>query len=90
MWADEEVIQSININHEEVKDTKMVLISELINDSTILPSSSSSSLIYTPWLRKIIKSGLFEEWLIDFETKYSNRPEMIVKTKYSNDPIIKL
>lgn len=95
MWADEELIQSININLEEVQDTEIVPISKLIDsistndDSTI---SSSSSLIYTPWLRKIIESGLFEGWLNDFETKCpsTNRPEMIVKTKYSYDPIIKL
>lgn len=78
MEADPDLISSINLNFNEVKDIKFVPIPDLKTETNL-----------TPWMRKIIESGLLNEWIKDFKAADRFRCEFI-KTKYSNDPIINL
>lgn len=80
MEADDELIRSININSNEVKAIKFVPVSELNFQNEL-----------TPWLQKIVKSNLLAEWIEDFKlSSSSDTNRQFVKTKYSNEPIIKL
>ena len=79
--ADNELIESIKINPNEVKDIKFVPIYDL-NSQTNL----------TPWMQKIINSGYITSWIDDFEELIEGQvcgTEYHV-TKYANEPIIKL
>lgn len=78
MKADPDLIGSININSNEVKDTKFVPISHLHTQTNL-----------TPWMQKISESGLLSEWIKDFKDNDHSDCEFI-KTKYSHDSIIKL
>lgn len=81
MQADNELVSSISINPNEVKEIKFVPIHEL--NSIKNP---------TPWLHKIIDSQLLSKWIDNFSSEFplDERNQLIVKTRYSDDPIIKL
>ena len=80
MEADDELIESININPNEVKTIKFVPVSELKFQNEL-----------TPWLQKIVESKLLTEWIEDFKlSSSSDKNSYFLKTKYSNELIIKL
>ena len=80
MEADDELIKSININPNEVKAIKFVPVSDLQLQSEL-----------TPWLQKIVESKFLAEWIEDFKlSSSSDTNSQFLKTKYSNEPIIKL
>ena len=83
MEADNEIINSININLNEVKDIKFVPISDLNSQNQL-----------TPWMEKIIKSNLLMEWIKDFKESKArddiNNNCEFIKTRYSTEPIRRL
>lgn len=83
MEADPSLVNSIDINFNEVKTINFVPISDLGTQTDLT----------TPWMRKIIDSGLLIRWINDFKGRDRRRLDdgrEFIKTEYSYDPVIKL
>lgn len=84
--ADSNLIETIEINENEVAAIKFVPISQL---------NCLDQLELTPWLQKILKIDALGKWIDEFKDLSSNSSSnymnsMIITTKYSTGPIIKL